>query len=211
MSGHVAYLRGENAEEAVLLGWICLLAHSLFLPILPLVPALGYLVATARAMTEDEPALPPVGFRSLFGSGVRASAICLAYGLVPIAVGAITITLAGTAAIDPGSGESILFLTGSTVTLFVVLTGLYLLPIALCRYATGDLRDSFLDRTVLPVATHAAYFIGWTSALVLFAAGWFAGGVIELVPIFGPILAPLIWWVVSLAATRRIAVGYRAT
>lgn len=210
MSKHAGYLRGENAEEAVLTGWICLLAHSLFLPMLALVPALGYLVATTRAMIEEESALPPVEFRSLFVSGAGASAVCLAYGLVPAAVGAITISLAGTAVIDPGSGESILFLTGSTVTLFVVLTGLYLLPIALCRYAVSGLRDALPDRSFLPVATHAAYFIGWTSALVLLAAGWFAGGVVELLPVVGPVLAPLIWWVVALAAARRLAVGYRA-
>lgn len=206
----LAFLRGENAEEALLVGWICLLAHTLFLPVLALVPALGYLVATARAVIGDEEALPPVEFRALFVEGIAASAVCLVYGLVPAAVGAITVSLASETAIDPQDGATLFFLIGSTTTLFVVLAGLYALPIALCRYADGTVRDALPSRRFLSVGTHAAYFIGWTSALLLFAAGWLAGGVVEVVPLVGPILAALVWWVTALAATRRLAAAYRA-
>lgn len=210
MGDRLAYFRGKNAEEALLVGWICLLAHSLLLPLVALVPALGYLVAVARAEIDGEPSLPAVEFRSL-PEGIAAGVICLLYGVIPLGVGAITVSLAGETTIDPAGGASILFLAGSTITLFVVLTGLYVLPIALCRYASGGLRDTVPDGSFLTVGTHAAYFIGWTSALLLLAAGWLLGGVVELVPLVGPILAPLVWWVVSIIATRRLAVVYRAT
>lgn len=210
MRERLAYLRGEHAEEALLVGWICVLAHTLLLPVLALVPALGYLVATTRAVIGGESALPAAEGRSLLHEGIAAGVICLVYGVFPFAVGAITISLATGATIDPEGGASLLFLMGSTVTLFVVLTGLYALPIALCRYATGGMRDALPDRSFAGVAGHAAYFVGWTSALLIVAAGGLAGGVAGAVPLIGPLLAALVWWVVAIAATRRIAAAYRA-
>lgn len=206
----LAFLRGEHAEEALLVGWICLLAHTLFLPVLALVPALGYLVAAGRAVIQEEEALPPVGFRALFSEGIGAGAICLVYGLIPAAVGAVTVSLATETAIDPQDGATLFFLIGSTTTLFVVLAGLYALPIALCRYAVGSLRDALPSRAFLVVGTHAAYFIGWTSALLLLAAGGLAGGVVEVAPVIGPILAALVWWATAIVAARRLAAAYRA-
>ncbi|MFC6904146.1 DUF4013 domain-containing protein [Halalkalicoccus tibetensis] len=205
----LAYLRGEHAEEALLVGWICLLAHTLFLPVLALVPALGYLVATARAVIGGEEALPPVEFRALFSEGLAAGAICLLYGLIPATIGAVTVSLATETAIDPQDGATLFFLIGSTTTLFVVLAGLYALPIALCRYAVGGIRDALPSRAFLAVGTHAAYFIGWTSALLLLAAGGLGGGVIEIVPVVGPILAALVWWITAIVAARRLAAAYR--
>lgn len=205
----LAFLRGEHAEEALLVGWICLLGHTLFLPVLALVPVLGYLVAAARAVIEEKKALPPVEFRALLSEGVAAGAICLGYGLIPAAVGAVTVSLATETAIDPRDGASLFFLVGSTTTLFVVLAGLYALPIALCRYAVGSVRDALPSRAFLRVAGRAAYFVGWTSALILLTAGVLAGSVVGAIPLLGPVLAPLVWWVVVLAATRRLAAGYR--
>ncbi|MDL5361290.1 DUF4013 domain-containing protein [Halalkalicoccus sp. NIPERK01] len=210
MAERLAFLRGGHAEEALLVGWICLLAHSLFVPVLPLVPALGYLVAVARATIDDESALPPVDLRALVSDGAAASAVCLGYGLVPLAVGAVTVSLASGTAVDPTGGASPLFLLGSTTTLFVVLAGLYALPIALCASARGGIRAALPGRPFLRVAGHAAYFVGWTGGVVLFALGVAAGGVVERLPVAGPVLAPLVRWVVVLAATRRLAAAYRA-
>lgn len=204
------YVRGEHTEEALLIGWICLLAHSLFLPVLSFVPALGYLVSVMRATLDEEPTLPPVSPRSLLSDSVAASTICLLYGAIPLAVGTITISLVTETTIDPAGSGSILFLTGSTVTLFVVLVGLYVLPIALCAYAGGGVRDTVPDRSFLTVGTNAAYFIGWTSAVLILAAGWLFGGVVEFVPVLGAIFAPLVWWIVLLIATRRLAAAYEA-
>lgn len=201
---------GEHTEQALLIGWICLLAHSLFLPVLSLVPALGYLVLVMETTLEGESTLPPVSLPSIISQGVAASAISLLYGAIPLVVGAITISLAADTAIDPAGSGSILFLTGSTVTLFVVLIGLYVLPIALCAYAGHGARAAVLDRSFLTIGTHAAYFIGWTSAVLLFAVGWFLGGVIEFVPILGSILAPLVWWIVLFIGTRRLAAACEA-
>lgn len=209
MSERLAFLRGENAEEALLVGWICLLTHSLFLPWLSLVPAVGYLVAVARAVIDRESALPPVEFRTLLVDGPVASAIGLGYGLVPLAVGVITISLASGTTVDPTGGTGPLFLVGSTTTLFVLLAALYTVPVALCGYARGGVGSALPDSSFVRIMGRAAYFVGWTSALVVLAAGALAGSVVGAVPLIGPLLGPLVRWLCVLAATRRLAAGYR--
>ncbi|WP_122090486.1 DUF4013 domain-containing protein [Halalkalicoccus subterraneus] len=209
MSERLAFLRDENAEEALLIGWICLLAHAVFVPWLPLVPAVGYLVAVARAVIGRESALPPVEVRSLLADGAVASAICLGYGLVPLAVGVITVSLASETTVDPVGAMGPLFLIGSTMTLFVVLAALYAVPIALCGYARGGIGSARPDDSFVRIMGRAAYFVGWTSALVVLASGALAGSVVGAVPLLGPLLAAFVWWVVALASTRRLAAGYR--
>lgn len=209
MSDRLAFLRGDHAEEALLIGWICLLVHALLVPILALVPAIGYLVAVARATIGGESTLPAVSLRSLLPEGTIASAICLVYGLPPLAVGAITVSLAAGTTADPATGAPF-FLLGSTMTLCTVLAGLYVLPIALCGYARGGVRDALPGRAFRRTGTCAAYFVGWVGALVVFVASALAGGVVAAIPLVGPLLAPLVWWVGALATTRRLAAGYRA-
>ncbi|MCL7419064.1 MAG: hypothetical protein M8354_14690, partial [Halalkalicoccus sp.] len=133
----------------------------------------------------------------------------LGYGLVPIAVGVITVSLATETTVDPTGGTGPLFLVGSTMTLFVVLAALYTVPVALCGYARGGAGSALPDSSFVRIMGRAAYFVGWTSALVVLAAGALAGSVVGAVPLIGPLLAPLVWWVVALAATRRLAAGYR--
>ncbi|ADJ15205.1 DUF4013 domain-containing protein [Halalkalicoccus jeotgali] len=207
MSERLGFLRGPNAEEALLVGWICLSVHALFVPVVALVPAAGYLVVVARAVIDGESALPRVAFGPLVGEGLVAGAIALAYGAVPLAVGTVTVSLATGSARALEGGASPFFLVGSTLTLFFVLAGLYVVPIALCGYAR-DGREA-VTAPSFRVAGRAAYFVGWTSALVVLTAGALAGSVAGAVPLVGPLLASLCWWITALAATRRLAAGYR--
>jgi hypothetical protein len=203
-------IRGEHAEEALLVGWICLLAHSLFVPLLPLVPAVGYLVLVSGSSVEGESAPPAVGW-TVLRRGAVGSLLLAGYGLVPIAVGTITLELAGSAAIDPDAGDSILFLAGSTVTLFVLLGALYVLPIALCGYAREGISGALPGSGFTRVARHGAYFVGWTVSLVGLAVGWLVGESVVSLPVLGPVLAALWWWYVLLVCTRRIALAYAST
>lgn len=203
-------VRGEYAEEALLVGWVCLLAHTLFVPVLPLVPTVGYLVAALRSTVDGDPVPPAVGW-SILRRGVGGSVVLVGYGLVPVAVGAITLELAGAATLDPEGRGSILFLVGSTVTLFVLLSFLYALPIALCGYARDDLRGAVPGPRFVRVAGHGAYFVGWTTALAGLAIGWLLGEAIASVPVLGPVLATLWWWYVLLVCVRRIGLAEEAT
>lgn len=202
-------VRGEHAEEALLIGWICLLAHVLFIPVFPLVPAVGYLVLVLRSTVDGESAPPAVG-RTVLRRGVVGSLLLAGYGLVPVAVGAITIELAGSATIDPDAGGSLFFLTGSTVTLFVLLGALYVIPIALCGYAREGLGGALPGSGFARVAGHGAYFFGWTVSLVGLALGWLVGEAIASIAVLGPVLAALWWWYVLLLVARRIGLAYAA-
>lgn len=203
-------VRGEHAEEALLVGWICLLAHHLFLPVLSLIPAAGYLVAVLRSTTEGGSSPPSLEYRSLLRRGMIALAVVSVYGVVPLTAGAITFELAGAAAFDPGAGASIPFFLGSTVTLFVLLGFLYALPIALCRYAREGLRGAVPGRAFGRIAGHAAYFVGWTATVVLIVVGWFIGGVFTALPALGPVLAAFCWWYTLITCARRIGLAYAA-
>jgi hypothetical protein len=203
-------LRGEHAEEALLVGWICLLAHLLFVPLLALVPAIGYLVAVLRSTAAEGSTPPPVEYRRTLREGTVGSILVIGYALVPVAIGAITLELAGAAALDPEAGGSVLFFVGSTVTLFVLLGFLYALPIALCGYARGGIRGAVPNPAFGSVAGHGAYFVGWTSGFVVLAIGGLVGETLAALPVLGPVLAALWWWYVLLVGTRRIGLGYAA-
>ncbi len=205
-------VRGEHAEEALLVGWICLLVHLLFVPGLPLVPAIGYLISVLRSTVNEggQRAAPPTVGWTILRRGAVGGLLLIGYGLVPVAVGATTFGLAGTASIDPGAGGSLLFLVGSTTTLFVLLGFLYALPIALCGYAREGLGGAVPGSGLATAGGHAAYFVGWTVALVILGLGWFVGEAVASLPVLGPVLAALWWWYVLLVSTRRIGLAYAA-
>lgn len=203
-------VRGEYAEEALLVGWICLLAHLLFLPVLPLVPAIGYLILVLRSTLDGETTLPAVE-RTVLQRGATGGVLLLGYGIVPLAVGVVTLELAGSATFEPETGHSLVFLAGSTTTLFVLLSFLYVLPIALCGYAREGIRGAVPGSGFVRVGGHAAYFVGWTATLVGLAAGWLIGTAIaSSLPVLGPVFAALWWWYVLLVCTRRIGLADRA-
>lgn len=202
--------RGEHAEEALLVGWICLLAHLLFVPLVALVPAIGYLVSVLRSTAAEGSTPPPVEYRTVLREGAIGSILVVGYGLVPVVIGAVTLELAGAAALDPEAGGSVLFFVGSTVTLFVLLGFLYALPIALCGYAREGIRGGVPDPAFGAVAGHGAYFVGWTSGFVILAIGGLVGEALAALPVLGSVLAALWWWYVLLVGARRVGLGYAA-
>ena len=202
-------VRGEHAEETLLVGWICLFAHSQFLPVLPLVPAIGYLVLVLRSTLDGE-ATPPAVPWAVVRRGTVGSLLLAGYGLVPVAVGAITFELAGSATLDPETGDSLFFLAGSTVTLFVLLGFLYVIPIALCGYAREGISGAVPDWGFTRIAGHGAYFVGWTAALVILALGRLVAGAVASLPVLGSVLVALWWWYVLLVCARRIGLAYAA-
>lgn len=202
-------VRGEHAEEALLVGWICLLVHLLFVPVAPLVPAVGYLISVLRSTVEGEQrTTPPAVDRAILRRGAVGGLILIGYGLVPAAIGATTLGLTGTSSSDPNAGGSLLFLAGSTATLFVLLGFLYVLPIALCRYAREGTGGAVPGSRFAAVGGHPAYLVGWTVSLVGLGFGWFVGEAIASLSVLGPVFAALWWWYILLACARRIGLAY---
>jgi|GEM_PF-1880022 len=182
---------GPRGERPLLAVWIAL-ALAVVVPVLPLVPVVGYLVR-ALAATARGDQMPPAlsDARTLMGRSVGGSLLCLLCLGPPLA--ALLVTVYGLISTTGGSVPRLRFLAGSTAVLLFGLLGLYLLPITLATYGTtGSLRSALSPSPLRPVAGHGAYFIGWTlGALVLaFAAG--AGSALFAIPRLGPLLAAFV-------------------
>lgn len=183
-------LAGRRRERPLLALWVAL-ALAVVVPVLPLVPVVGYVVRALAASARGEslpPALSdlPALLRQSAG-GLSLCLLCLGPPLVALLVtvyGLVSISTTG------GSVPTLRFLAGSTAVLLAGLLGLYFLPITLTIYGiTGSLRAALSPSRLRPVAGHGAYFVGWTlGALALaFAAGF--GSALSTVPRLGPLLA----------------------
>lgn len=167
--------RGERRVDALLAGGgLHLLA--VYVPVLPLVVVLGYLLVVfgetaSRSDAERYDALPPFeDVRRVVRTGVGGTVVVGAF-LLPATV-VLLVTVAGVSqlSLSPGDvtlGTSAGFVLGSTTSLLLAVTFLYLLPAALANYlATGRLRGA-VDVDVLGrAATDAAYFYDVTVGVV---------------------------------------------
>lgn len=198
-------LRGEYAEAAVLSAWICIFAHAVVLPVLALVPLLGY-AATVIGEGGDDP--PPFLYRAVLVRGVCGSVLTVAYGAVPLAIGAVTFWLLAGTGRDPAGAEPLVILAGSTSVLFFLAAGAYLLPVALGNYVrAGSLRAGFSG---LAVATRAAYFVGWSSGIALLLTGVAAGTALAGLGGVAVVAGSLVAAYATVAGSRRIGRGYAA-
>lgn len=200
-------LRGDHAEKALLAAWLCALVHAIALPVLALVPLLGYVASVLAAGDEPEP--PPFLRRETLERSVGASALVAAYGAVPLGVALVTFRLLAATEREPTGGGVFVVLLGATAVLFVLATFAYLLPIGLANYArSGSLRAGVSG--LAGVAGHAAYFVGWCAGAVLLLVGAAlssgladAGGVLA-------VLGSLVGAYAALVGARRIGLGYAA-
>ncbi|WP_233745236.1 DUF4013 domain-containing protein [Halobacterium bonnevillei] len=176
-------LRGERGVDTVLIGGgLHLLA--VYVPVLPLIVVLGYLLVvfretSRRADRQRYDALPP--FRDVLATtraGVGGAVVVVAY-LLPAAV-TLLVTVAGLSqtSIDPQNisvGTSVGFVAGSTASLLLAVVFLYLLPAALANYlARGRIRGAFDHEVLLRAASDGAYFYDVLVGLV-------AGGLLLVV------------------------------
>lgn len=199
-------VRGEHAETALLAAWICAFAHAVVLPILALVPLLGY-AATVLADGGDAP--PAFLDRAVLARGVGGSVLAVVYGVVPVAVGLITFRLLGETSRDPAGVEPLVILAGSTAVLFFLAAGGYLFPIALANSVrAGSLRAGFSG--LAPVATHAAYFVGWCMGIVLLLTGVAAGVALANLGGLAAVAGSLVVAYTIIVGSRRIGRGYAA-
>jgi hypothetical protein len=176
-------LRGERGVDTLLIGGgLHLLA--VYVPVLPLIVVLGYLLVvfrttSRRADRQRYDALPP--FRDVLGTtrtGLGGAVVVVAF-LLPAAV-TLLVTVAGLSqtAIDPQNvtvGTSVGFVAGSTASLLLAVVFLYLLPAALANYlARGRIRGAFDHEVLLRAASDGAYFYDVLVGLV-------AGGLLLVV------------------------------
>lgn len=189
-------LRGPGGVETVLVGGgLHLLA--VFVPIVPYVPVVGYLLAVALHTARDHDAgshgapvvvtLPPTRgqLRRLFADGLRGSLVTAGYLAVPTGIVAVTLRGVGQlgAATDATSGAGLsvgglsaggtaAVLVGGTAALVSAAVFCYPIPAALTAVARRRRLRAAVDRELLrAVATDARYFVGWTTGVTALTLG----------------------------------------
>jgi hypothetical protein len=169
-------LRGDHAVETLLVGGgLHLLA--VFVPALPLVPVVGYLVvALGERATTARPDLPeshPPTFRDprrLLRLGLGGSLVAVAYLWLPAVLLVVTIWGAASGSLPavPGAGGSVAFVVATTVVGLTAVALAYPLPAALAAYAEhGTFRAAISPGVLRPVVTDARYFVASGLAVVV--------------------------------------------
>lgn len=168
--------RGEHRVDALLAGGgLHLLA--VYVPVLPLVVVIGYLLVVfgetaGRDDAQRYDALPAFeGLRCVVRKGVGGTVVLAAFLLPAVVVLVVTVAGVSRLSLSPGDvtfGTSAGFVLGSTTSLLLAVTFLYILPAALANYlATGRLRGAVNVDVLGRAATHAAYFYNLTVGLVV--------------------------------------------
>lgn len=170
--------RGEGRLDALLVaGGLHLLA--VWIPLVPLVAVVGYLLRVLRATADagrvrdaERPGWRPV--RPLLVDGLRGVAVLLGYLAVPVVL--LVVTLGGPLEeFDPtGTTDGLLFLVGSTVVMLLTLGAVYPLPAALVAVARERRLRAAVDRRLVGSACRDggylfAVVVAWT-LLALVAA-----------------------------------------
>lgn len=168
--------RGDRAVDTLLIGGGLHLV-AVFVPVIPIVVVLGYLVRTleeisARERTSRFESLPR--FRttlSMVRTGIGSSAILLGYALPAAMTLLVTVTGLSNRSIAPesiGFGTSTGFVIGSTTSLLLAVFFLYLLPAALLNYARrGRLRAAVDLEFLQRAATDGGYFYNIVTGIVV--------------------------------------------
>lgn len=198
-------VRGERAVDVLLVGGALHLLTA-YVPVVTLIPVLGYLLVVFLELAgresagrfESLPAFP--GVREVLRTGLGGAVVVASY-LLPAAV-VLVVTVAGASqlSLTPGDvnvGTSLGFALGSTTSLLLAVALGYLLPAALVNFlAHGRIRAAY-DLDVLGrAARHGAYFydvlvgavaggllLAVAGATVSLAVGFFVAFYAELVAV----------------------------
>ncbi|MFB6295888.1 MAG: DUF4013 domain-containing protein [Halobacteriales archaeon] len=192
----LSYPVAGTRRERPLVGLWILLGVAFVVPLLPVVPAVGYLirVLVASDRGESAPALL-ADVRTLLEQGIVGAVLVATFLAGPIAVLAITFygALFGGGGLDPGGLSTPAFYAASTAMVISALLGAYLLPIALFRYGrAGAPGAAFEFRWLRGAGTHGAYFAGWTLGATIGTLGIGLARVLADATRIGPVLAALV-------------------
>lgn len=184
------------------------------LVVLPVLGLVGYLVRAFEATLAGDDAPPAYGSaRELLAEGARGLVASIAYLAAPLAIVLVTVDAALSAPADGAAldgGGSLLFVAASTVTLILVLAFAYAYPAAIGAVARGKPLARALDlRRHASVLGNAAYFTGWSFALMIALAGLLLTVTALASANLLGVLAVFLAFYAYLAAVRMVATGYR--
>ena len=203
-------VEGENAVGRLLIGGVLGLASVLVLPVFLL---LGYLVrvlaASARGV-EEPPAFEAWG--ELFVSGLKATVVVLAYGLVPFVLLAVSATvLAGGVAAGDGAVTGLvggLGALGVLVSLLATALLYYLVPAALTSMAVqGSFGDAFDAGTLKSLLLSVDYLVAWVVPFVVAVAVNVVVAVLA-VTVVGLLVVPFVQFYAQVAVFYMFGAAY---
>jgi hypothetical protein len=199
ISGSLDYPRtGDEWIKTVVIGGLLTLLGVF---VVPTILVAGYLVRVLRATMHGDDTPPRFDdWGALAGDGVRAFAIALVYGLVPLLLIAATAVFAGlVAGPGPRSGlvVGVVTLGGGLLALALGLLAAYVVPAAVANCAErGSVRAGFAVGDLRPVLTSERYATAWLTgfAIVLVA------GLLNVVPVLGTIVLAFVTFYAIAAA-----------
>lgn len=193
-------LEGEGALKRIVIGAVLGFASVLVIPAFLVTGYLLRVLEGAAHGNDQPPAFDEWG--EMFVSGLKATLVILAYGILPIGVMMVfvlTIAAGGAAGGGPGQLLAGLGIIGILLSLLVSFLIYYVVPAALTNFAVeGSLGAAFDFGTLKSVLTSADYLIAWVVPFVLA----FVVNIVTAVlfaTIIGILLVPLVQFYVQVA------------
>ena len=194
----------DDVVKTVLVGGLLSLFGFLVVPLFVLA---GYVVEVLdRTAAGDE--TPPTfdGLGEMTVTGVKAAAIGIVYGFVPLAVG-VGGVIVGIAGIGVGGDGALgglgvlgILLAGLFSLVLALLVG-YLLPAALANFArTRSIGSAFDAGLLKPIWLSRSYAVAWVTMVAVLLVGGLVGAVLNVVPVLGAVAAVFVGFYFSVAA-----------
>lgn len=163
----------------------------------------GYLLRVLESGVREEVASPAFDdWGEMFVTGMKATAVTLVYGLVPLGlfVGSVATILGGAAAgVEPGVLLTGVDLLGTLPTVGASVAVSYLLPAALTNVAVdGRVRAGFDAGRLKDVAFDGDYLLAWLVSAAL-AVVSFVVTVVLTLTVVGALLVPFVQFYVQMA------------
>ncbi|MFC4448111.1 DUF4013 domain-containing protein [Halorussus aquaticus] len=217
---------GDDRIETIVIGGLLTLFSWL---LIPAVFVAGYLQRVLARTTADDPVPSFDEWGDLFGEGLKAVAVTLAYFAIPavllaavlasllvFSVETTTVVETGTTAAEPAGPDGannlgvVVVLAGFALAVVASLAASYALPAALARLAAeGRLGAAFEFRRLAGVLTDRSYAIGWLVAFVVLAVGGALVGGLASIPFVGWALVPFASFYLNVVAFALYGQGYR--
>lgn len=193
----------EDVLKTVLIGGLLTLFGFLVVPLFVLA---GYLVRVLdRTAAGDE--MPPVfdDFGEMTVTGIKATAIAVVYGILPLFVGGVAVLVG---IVGLGTGDGVLgglgllgILVGGVAWFVLALVVAYLLPAAVANFArTRSIGSGFDLGTLKPIWRSRSYLLAWVTMVVVFLVGGVIAAVLNVVPVLGTVASVFVGFYFGVAA-----------
>lgn len=222
----------DDRAETILLGGVLTLFSWLLIPVVFVV---GYLQRVLARTNAGDPAPSFDNWGDLFGDGLKAIGVALAYFAVPaIFLTAVLVSLLAvsveTTVVESDSGiptdpgvvaepvtnvgpdllSVVILLGGLAVAGITALAAWYVLPAALARVAVEDrFGAAFEFRKLAGVLASGSYATGWLLALVVIVVDGAVVSGLASIPFFGWALIPFAVFYLNVVTFALYGQGYR--